>query len=153
VLFSHGPNKTVQVPDSCRATVTVYVPINLIQTMLVSALFRQFGSYFGHLGLQNKQNIHILSVNIKFICICCETGQKSLLCLHVSKACTNKFYISRQCTYIVYIPFYVLYKFEPLWQLSYWIRIYIYPMTSVSIVTAFWEFDSRLKKGVLDIWW
>jgi hypothetical protein len=102
VLFSHGPNKTVQVPDSCRGTVTVYVPINLIQTMLVSALFRQFGSYFEHLGLQNKHNIHILSVNIKFICICCETGQKSLLVYMFLKPVQINF-ISPDNAHILYI--------------------------------------------------
>ena len=58
------------------------------------------------LTLQDKHNIRTLSLNIKYICTRCETGLKSspkLAILPVSKARTNKFYIYRQCTYIVYL--------------------------------------------------
>jgi hypothetical protein len=50
--------------------------------------------------LQDKHNIHILSLNIRLICTRCETGCKHLAFLHVSKARTHKLYIFRQCTYM-----------------------------------------------------
>jgi len=71
-------------------------PLKTIKTTLVSAIFRQFGSCY--LILQDKHNLHTLSLNIKLIC----TRQR-LAFLPISKACTNKFYIFLQCTYIVYI--------------------------------------------------
>ena len=37
----------------------------MVRTMIVSALFRQFGSCFGLImTLQNKHNIHILSIYV-----------------------------------------------------------------------------------------
>ena len=51
----------------------------MIRTMLVSALFRQFGSCFGLLTLQDKHNICTMSEDINLICTRCETGQKSSL--------------------------------------------------------------------------
>jgi hypothetical protein len=62
---------------------------------------------FTYMILQYKHNIHIhvLSENIKLICACLKTGRKDrqkLAFLPVSKGRTNKFYISRQCTYNVY---------------------------------------------------
>jgi hypothetical protein len=50
------------------------------------------------LTLQDKRNIHTLSVNIELVCVRCETDQKP-----ASKVRTNKLYISRQYTYIVSI--------------------------------------------------
>jgi len=50
--------------------------------------------------LQDKHNIHILSLNIRLICTRCETGCTYLAFLHVSKARTHKLYIFRQCTYM-----------------------------------------------------
>lgn len=57
------------------------------------------------LSLQEKENIHSLSVNIKLICVRYETatGQKGelktkLTFLPHSKARTNLLYIFRQCT-------------------------------------------------------
>ena len=61
--------------------------------------------------LQDKHNIRTLSLNIKFICTRCETGLKSSPKARysaVSKARTNKFYIYRQCTYIVYVCFRIM---------------------------------------------
>jgi hypothetical protein len=56
VLFSHGSNPAVMVPDSRRATkrngnnirdVVTDDALKTIRTTLVSAIFRQFGNCFG----------------------------------------------------------------------------------------------------------
>jgi len=56
VVFSHGPNKTFLVSDSCRATVRNGTNISadltedtiekFIITTLVSTIFRQFGTIY-----------------------------------------------------------------------------------------------------------
>ena len=54
MLFSHGPNKSFLVPDSCRATernrnskqTSQRAHLKTIIMMLVSAIFRQFGNCF-----------------------------------------------------------------------------------------------------------
>jgi len=55
-----------------------------------------------------KNNTRTLSGNIKFICTRLETRKNSstydgFFFLSLIKALTNKFYICRQCRYIVYI--------------------------------------------------
>ena len=81
MLFSHGPNKAFLVPDSCRATKRNGNSISSdvadeadLRTMLVVAIFRQFGGCFGLFVFQDIHNIRTLSLNIKLICTHCETG-------------------------------------------------------------------------------
>jgi hypothetical protein len=47
------------------------------------------------LTLQDKCNMHILSVNAKFICTRCETGQKSRKTLKIRKEASLKEYLSK----------------------------------------------------------
>ena len=83
MLIGHGPNKAFLVPDSLerqKGTVTVLAltsqmtPLKTIRTMLVSAIFRQFDSYLDFLILQDKNNMHTLSLNIKLICTHCKAS-------------------------------------------------------------------------------
>ena len=58
------------------------------------------------LTLQDKHNIRTLSLNIKLFWTRCEQARKArqgLPFLPVSNGRTNKCYIFRQCTYIVYV--------------------------------------------------
>jgi hypothetical protein len=52
--------------------------------------------------LQDKHNLRTLSLNIKLIALAAKQSRKRLAFLPVSKACTNKVYIFRQCIYIVF---------------------------------------------------
>ena len=109
-----------QFGSCCRAFQTIWqlLQVFLDNLAVVVGLSRQFGICCRafqtiwqllqvFLTQKDKHNIRPLSKNIKFICICCETGQqsspKALFFLPVSKAHTNKLYIFQQCTYIVYI--------------------------------------------------
>ena len=114
MLLGHEPYKTFLVPDSCRATerngnsISTDVTDDTIENDLNDALFQIFSDnlevVLDFLTLQDKPNIRTLSLNIKFIYTRCETGLNSEpSILPVSKARTNKFYIYRQCTYIVYL--------------------------------------------------
>ena len=60
----------------------------MIKTMLVSALFRQFGRCFGLLTLQDKHNIFTLSEDINLICTRCETGQNNYIFFNNVWTCT-----------------------------------------------------------------
>jgi hypothetical protein len=101
------------VPDSCRVPVRNYNSIkrwlqighhqNTIRMTLVSALFRQFGIFniagwiqYTYIVRKYKIYLHVLRNRTDKIA-------KGSVFLSVSKAHTNKFYIFRQCTYIVYI--------------------------------------------------
>ena len=71
--------------------------------------------------LQEKQNMHILSLNIKNkFALSAKQDRKTrqmLAFLPVSKALTNKLYIFRQCTYIVYLFVHIVFT-ETVYDIS-----------------------------------
>jgi hypothetical protein len=83
VSLGYGPNKAFLVPDSCRATERNGNSISSdvaddtneadFRTMLVVAIFRQFGRCFGLFVFQDIHNRCTLSLNIKLICTSYET--------------------------------------------------------------------------------
>ena len=81
VSLGYGPNKAFLVPDSCRATDGNSISSDVaddaneadLRTMLVVAIFRQFGRCFGLFVFQDIHNICTLSLNIKLICTSYET--------------------------------------------------------------------------------
>ena len=75
-------------------------PLTTIRMMLVSD---NLAGVLEILILQDKHNIRTLSLNIKINLYSLRNKHEKLAILPVSKARTNKFYIYRQCTYIVYI--------------------------------------------------
>ena len=84
--------------------------------------YHHLSLFLMELMLQNKQNLHTLSKNIKFICIQHRTGQKCWVCLiflPVFKLHTNKSYTPRQCMYILYIQWNCAPEcFDILWHLT-----------------------------------
>ena len=83
-------------------------PFKTIRMTLVSAIFRQFVLDF--LTLQDKHNITYIVVKYKINLHFAVKQARKTAFLPVSEACTNKFYIFRQCTYIVYIYIYKPYQ-------------------------------------------
>ena len=83
VSLGYGPNKAFLVPDSCRVTERNDNSISSdvaddtneadLRTMLVVAIFRQFGRCFGLFVFQDIHNIRTLSLNMKLICASYET--------------------------------------------------------------------------------
>jgi hypothetical protein len=75
-----------------------------IENYYNDAPIRQFSSCFGIFTLQDKNNIHTLLVNIKFICTCEKVPKARSDLFPVYKARTNKFYICRKyCLFIFYV--------------------------------------------------
>ena len=119
MLFRLGPNKAFLVPDSCRATerngISIITDIRdnrwrhwkQFERRLFQLFSDNLAGVLHVLILQDKHNTRTLSLNIKLICTWCEIvynrscQRQRLAFLSVSR--TNKFYIFRQCKYIVYI--------------------------------------------------
>ena len=82
--------------------VTVYAltsqmtPMETIRTTLVSAIYRQIGSYFGLFDIAGQTQYTYIVVKYKI-------NLHSLGEIPVSKARTNKLYFFRQFTYILYL--------------------------------------------------
>jgi hypothetical protein len=78
VLFR--PNKDFLLPDSCRATVSNNISAGVTEDT-IERLFLHFSDNLAvvldFLTSQDKHNIRTLSVNVKLIWTCCETGEKS----------------------------------------------------------------------------
>jgi hypothetical protein len=71
-------------------------PMETIRTTLVSAIYRQIGSYFGLFDIAGQTQYTYIVVKYKI-------NLHSLGEIPVSKARTNKLYFFRQFTYILYL--------------------------------------------------
>ena len=87
---------TVRIGNSRNAEVTEDTKKKWLKQHLFLLFLDNLTVVFSCLTLQDKHNICTLSENIKYIC-------KRLAFLPISKTCTNKLCIFRQCTYIVYL--------------------------------------------------
>jgi hypothetical protein len=105
LLFNHGHNQAfwylIHV-ERQKEMVAVYAltsqmtPMKTIRTMLVSAIYRQIGSYLGLYDITGQTQYTYIVVKYKI-------NLHSQEDIPVSKARTNKLYFFRQFTYIVYL--------------------------------------------------
>jgi hypothetical protein len=106
-----GPNKLAILYHNRRKKKTQYN----IRTLSVNIKFictsfrnRQNREFFRPVSQRVQMNF-IFNDNARIVCLSCnvEKVPEKLSILPVSKARTNKFYIYRQCTYIVYVFVYI----------------------------------------------
>ena len=87
MLFNHELNKAFVVPDECRAIVRNGSSISDIEDTVENDYSDTFSNNLAlvlhFFTLQDKHDIHTLSVNIKLICTHCEAGNKRKLFISV----------------------------------------------------------------------